>query len=486
MKAIVVTFDSLNRHLLPPYGCDWVKAPNFARLAKRALTFDRSYVCSMPCMPARRDFHTGRPNFFLRGWGPLEPFDDSMPAMLKKAGVLTHLVTDHYHYFEDGGSTYHSRYSSWDLVRGQEADPWIGQVRDPVIPANINGKGSRDNWVRREFIKETKDYPQVRTFDAGLDFIKRNHSEDQWMLHIETFDPHEPFDSPAAFQKLYPQGGGKPIFDWPAYDFVKETPEEVERVRHNYAALVSLCDSQLGRVLDAMDQHDLWKDTMLIVWTDHGYLLGEHQRWAKNCPHLWEEVSHTPFFVWDPRSGHSGERRQALVQPSIDLAPTLLKFFGLEPTSLMMGHDLAPVFESDRSVRETAFFSYHGLPLHITDGRYLYIRDYTNPEIDYHFYTLMPMAMRRLWDAKELEGAEMVDTLPITRGMPVMKIPRSQKDVWPEGAPRHRLFDLQSDPAQADPIENKEIERRLLTWAATEARRCHAPELYFSRLGIEI
>ena len=64
MKAVVVMFDSLNRHLLSPYGCDWTHTPNFKRLSERTVTFDRSYVCSMPCMPARRDFHTGRAQFF--------------------------------------------------------------------------------------------------------------------------------------------------------------------------------------------------------------------------------------------------------------------------------------------------------------------------------------------------------------------------------------------------------------------------------------
>ena len=105
----MVMFDSLNRHMLPPYGCDWVHAPNFQRLAEKTLTFDSSYVCSMPCMPARRDLHTGRPNFLHRSWGPLEPFDDSMPSMLCEAGVSSHLITDHYHYFETGGSTYHAQ-----------------------------------------------------------------------------------------------------------------------------------------------------------------------------------------------------------------------------------------------------------------------------------------------------------------------------------------------------------------------------------------
>ena len=109
MKAIMVMFDSLNRHLLQSYGCDWTRTPNFLRLARQTTQFENAYVGSMPCMPARRELHTGRPNFLHRSWGPLEPFDDSMPELLKQAGICTHLVSDHQHYWEDGGATYHTR-----------------------------------------------------------------------------------------------------------------------------------------------------------------------------------------------------------------------------------------------------------------------------------------------------------------------------------------------------------------------------------------
>src|SRR5215472_14924570 len=115
MKAIFVCFDTLNRHLLPPHGGDWVHAPNFSRLAERSVTFDNAYVGSMPCIPARRELHTGRYNFLHRSWGPLEPFDESMPEILTRYGVYTHLVSDHAHYWEDGGATYHNRYRSWEI-----------------------------------------------------------------------------------------------------------------------------------------------------------------------------------------------------------------------------------------------------------------------------------------------------------------------------------------------------------------------------------
>lgn len=132
MKAIMITYDSLNRRFLSPYGCDWVKTPNFDRLAARCVTFDNSYAGSLPCMPARRELHTGRLNFLHRSWGPLEPFDDSMPQILKENGIHSHLTSDHYHYWEDGGCTYHTRYKTWECSRGQEGDPWKAIVEPDI------------------------------------------------------------------------------------------------------------------------------------------------------------------------------------------------------------------------------------------------------------------------------------------------------------------------------------------------------------------
>ena len=80
MKAIVVMFDTLNRHFLPNYGCDWTHAPNFERLGDRAVTFDNAWVGSMPCMPARRDMHTGRLNFLHRSWGDYLYWDTELDS----------------------------------------------------------------------------------------------------------------------------------------------------------------------------------------------------------------------------------------------------------------------------------------------------------------------------------------------------------------------------------------------------------------------
>src|SRR4029077_5853354 len=104
------------------------------------------------------------------------------------------------------------------------------------------------------------------------------------------------------------------------------------------------------------------------VWTDHGFLLGEHESWAKVWLPFYEEIAHTPFFVWDPRRGQQGGRRNSLVQPSIDLGPTLLDFFGVERAPEMLGHSLADVIAADIPVREAALFGMHGTQVNVTDG----------------------------------------------------------------------------------------------------------------------
>ncbi|MEZ4658162.1 MAG: sulfatase-like hydrolase/transferase [Caldilineaceae bacterium] len=312
MKAIMVMFDSLNRHMLPPYGADWVHAPNFQRLAQRTVTFDNAYIGSMPCMPARRELHTGRYNFLHRSWGPLEPFDDSMPEILKNHGVYSHLITDHQHYWEDGGCTYHNRYSSYEFVRGQEGDLWKGHVNPPVeIPPMNRASGSdpsgqmairmwRHDWINRSYMPAPAQQPQPQTFQLGLEFMRANHQADNWYLQIETFDPHEPFFSHEEYKKHYPHEYDGPHFDWPSYGPVTEPPEQVQHGRYEYAALVSMCDAQLGKVLDLMDELGMWGDTLLIVCTDHGFLLGEHESWGKLVQPWYNENAHTPLFIWDP------------------------------------------------------------------------------------------------------------------------------------------------------------------------------------------
>jgi arylsulfatase A-like enzyme len=497
MKAIMLMFDSLNRHLLGAYGCDWTVTPNFQRLAERTVRFDASYVCSMPCMPARRDLHTGRPNFLHRSWGPLEPWDDSVPQMLKQAGVHTHIVTDHQHYWEEGaGGNYLAKYTTHAMVRGQEGDPWYGMVPPPPVPANAIGRNAVDNaWnamdrVNRTQMQREQDMPIGQTFANGLDFIRRHADQDDWLVQIETFDPHEPFftlpEHKAVYADFYERSRDL-IFDWPGYERVKESPEEVELMRHNYAALLTLCDRQVGRVIDLMDELELWDDTMLVVWTDHGFCLGEHDCWAKCWLPFYEEIARTPFFMWDPRARVRGESRQALVQPAIDLGPTLLEFFGLEPTADMVGKPLRPVVERDEPLRETAVFGIFGGQVNITDGRYVYMRGPASEDNQPIFeYTLMPAHMREAFAVEELQVNELADPFPFMKGVRPVRIPGRMMRTSHNHPDRGRtvLFDLQSDPGQARPLDDPALEARFADALRAQLRDLHAPAEQFERLGL--
>ncbi len=498
MKCVMVMFDSLNRRMLHPYNTSsFVKTPNFARLAQRTVTFDRSYVCSMPCMPARRDLHTGRPNFLHRSWGPLEPFDDSMPAMLGQRGVHTSLITDHYHYFEEGGATYHTKYNTWEFFRGQEGDPWRGLVGGAVMK-NAHGRHNAvDRWhtqdrVNRTFIREEQQWPQAQTFSAGEQFIRRNVGADNWFVQIETFDPHEPFYSHRAYKDLYAEHyskwreAGGLHWDWPDYDMVKESPELVEHMRHEYASLMSMCDRKLGDVLDLFDELDLWKDTMLIVWTDHGFLLGEHECWAKLWMPFYDEVAHTPFFVWDPRCGKAGERRQSLVQPSIDLPVTLLRYFGVEPTNDMIGCDLAATVANDQAVRQAAMFGIFGGQVNVTDGRYVYMRSAAREEnLPLFEHTLMPTHMRGPFSVKELAGKiELAQPFTFTKGCSITRVP--SRPFWGKHPDIRKtlLYDLQTDPLQQSPTQDPAVEGTMAQHLVSLMRQCDAPASQFERLGL--
>jgi arylsulfatase A-like enzyme len=429
-------YDSLNRAMLEPYGCDWTKTPNFKRLAERTVTFDNCYAGSLPCMPARRELHTGRYNFLHRSWGPLEPFDDSMPEILKRNGVYTHLVSDHTHYWEDGGGTYHTRYTTWENVRGQEGDTWKGQVQDPVMPdtpfsayfaraaqaMKVTGSGIyRQDEVNRLYLDTEEKMPQAVTFAKGLEFIEKNREQDNWFLQIETFDPHEPFFASQRFKDMYPDPDytGKD-FDWPPYSPVNEGEDVVEHGRKQYAALLSMCDFYLGTVLDMFDKYDFWKDTMLIVNTDHGFLLGGHGWWGKSIMPAYDEIVHTPLFVWNPKLGVKGERRNALVQ-TIDLAPTILEYFGAEIPKDMQGKPLSAVIESNAAIREYALFGYHGAQVNITDGKHVYMRSAVNADSLYE-YTLMPAHMKGMFTPKELSSIALAGPFSFTKGCRVMKL----------------------------------------------------------------
>lgn len=481
MKVLFLLFDSLNRLMLEPYGGKILETPNFRRLAEKCVTFDNHYIGSMPCMPARRDMQTGRHTFLHRSWGPLEPFDNSFPELLKTKGAYSHLISDHYHYWEDGGATYHTRYNSFDFIRGQESDPWkvlldspIERIREKYHPSQ-NDPNSKQNpynyMINREFIKAEADFPSVKCFEAGFEFLDKNRNADNWLLQIETFDPHEPFFAPDRFKEKFKTDYDGAILDWPRYERVTEPQDQIDELRANYFALLGLCDDLLGKVLDYFDEHDMWDDTALVLTTDHGFLLGEHDWWAKNRMPLYEEISHIPLFVHHPdHRSKAGERRNSLTQ-TIDLMPTFCDLFGAEIPPEVQGKSLLPLLDDDTPTRSASIFGYWGGGINVVDGRHTYFcypRDMQNQEL--YQYTLMPAHMTKMFTVEELKSASLVGPFDFTKGVPLLRVAhRSKADTkthsyhFPEKMEDTNtvLYDLDADPGQTSPVNDPSIITRL-------------------------
>ncbi len=453
-------FDTLTRNHLAPYGGDAI-TPNFSRLAKESVQFDNFYVGSMPCMPARRELHTGRYNFLHRSWGPLEPFDFSAMQALHQNGVHTHMVTDHKHYWRDGGATYHTRYSTFEFIRGQEGDCWKGQVEKP----QISWQGMEDDETRRrragrmtqDLINRAAMPTQAehfthRTIAAGMEFLDTNQDQDNWFLQIECFDPHEPFFVP---EKYLAQYGCKPgEFDgWVPYYCGAPGGENDDKARKFYQALITMCDDYLGQVMDKLKALNLWEDTLFIVCTDHGFLLGEHDWWGKNIMPVYNEIANTPFFIRDPRCKVTGERRSALAQ-TIDIPATLLEYFNVERPATMTGKPLRPVIENDSPIHDHALFGYFGGHLNITDGESVYMRCPREQGKEHLFeYTLMPTRIDSPFNVKELTDIRIHPGFDFTRGAQVMQIPASfgYLNPWRFG---DKLFDVKRDPQQSQPLDD--------------------------------
>ena len=485
MKAIMVMFDSLNRRLMQPYGGDWVHTPNFARLAGRAVTFDNAFIGSMPCMPARRELHTGRYNFLHRSWGPLEPFDDSMPQLLDDNGVHSHLVTDHQHYWEDGGATYHTRFTTHEFNRGQEGDPWKGLVEAGVARDDNRYFRTRlQDQVNRRYLDQESLMPQAQTFAKGIEFMRANAAADDWYLQIETFDPHEPFFTQPGWKEQYPHDYDGDIGDWPPYARVSESAEDIQHMRYEYAALMTMCDHYLGTVLDAMDELNLWDDTMLIVNTDHGFLLGEHDWWAKMRMPWYNELANIPLFVWDPRAGIAGERRKSLAQ-TIDLPATLLEYFDVERPPDMQGVPLRETIVSDSPVREAALYGIHGGHINVTDGRHVYMRaaaDEANAPL--YNYTLMATHMRHRFGVDELGDIKLQAPFDFTKDCPTMKIgAQPLPGRWLSDF-ETLLFDVDADPGQLTPISDAAVEADMTEKLVGLMRENDAPSEQYERLGL--
>jgi hypothetical protein len=292
---------------------------------------------------------------------------------------------------------------------------------------------------------------------------------------------------------MYPTDYDGPILDWPVYKRVTETPEEIAEIRANYAALTTMCDEYFGKLLDFFDENDMWKDTCLVLTTDHGFLLGEHDWWSKNRMPVYDEIAHIPLMIYHPEfSNQGGTRRKALTQ-SIDIMPTLLDLHDKEIPEDVLGKSLLPLLEHDHDIREAVIFGYFGAACNITDGRYVYYRYPERLTADgLYEYTLMPTRMTSRFSIKELADATLANPFNFSKGVPLLKLkPRTNEvgdTIEVQGMnfedTQTRLYDLWADPKQTSPINDPKVEARLVATMIDLMHEADAPAELFDRFDL--
>ena len=488
MKTILILMDSLNRNYLKTYNEEAATiTPNICQFAQESLVFNKHFIGSAPCMPARRDLLTGRLNFLERRWGPIEAFDKTITKALRNKGVFCHIVTDHCHYTETGGENYLQEFNTWDYVRGQEYDPWVSRVT-PIRDWNLEHYGVIfDQYeANRTLFKEEKDYPTQRTFAAACDWIENNKDEDNYFLQVEVFDPHEPFDTPQEYLDLYGDNYDGPRFDCSTYRAVTEPEEAIKHLQNRYRATLTMADKWFGRLIDKLKETGNYDDTLIIFTTDHGHLLGEYGFTGKNYMHGYNQLSNIPLMVRFPGGPH-GQRTDVLSQ-GIDLAATILDYFDIPKLDTMTGTSLLDTFHGKpQKTRDCLLFGWFGGAINIFDGRYTYFRAAVREDNTPLFnYCSMPTTLLQFMGNDVVDDIEMGRFLKYTN-FPVYKIPAK----FPIGHLRSRehisdtlLFDTLTDYEQKRPLKDPLIEAEMEQKLVKMMHWADAPDEQFERVGL--
>ncbi len=378
-NAVVILLDSLNRHLLGAYGSTEFETPNLDRLAQRSVRFDRHYAGSLPCMPARHDILCGSLDFLWRPWGSIELWERPITDHLRAAGVVTMLVSDHPHLFEAGGENYHTDFSAWDYQRGHEGDLWKTRPDASWLGAPSFGRGHMPYDNSRGWFRDESDFPGPRTLRAAAEWLDRDAPHhDRFLLFVDEFDPHEPFDTPEPYASMYdPEWEGAHLI-WPPYTRGAVangviTEREGKQVRASYGGKLTMIDAWLGRILDVLDRTDRWADTAVIVCTDHGHFLGEKDIWGKPAVPVYEPLGHIPLFIAWP--GVAPAAIDALTT-SVDLFATLVEMFGVTTVAHRThGRSLVPLLRGETSrVRDHALSGVWGREVHLITDTVKYVR----------------------------------------------------------------------------------------------------------------
>jgi iduronate 2-sulfatase len=390
-NVLFISVDDL-RPELGSYGNTIVKTPNMDRLAARGVTFTRAYCQQAVCSPSRTSLLTGRRPDATQVWD-LEthfrvalPDAVTLPQQFRANGYHTAALSKIYHHgFEDGRSWSEPHwYPGGQTVDTDPAD-WRRRVvkrYGPGVteffpPAGVTSAGPK----RAAFEMSTRAEDDLPDGFTAAEAVKRLHAlkekNQPFFLAVGFLKPHLPFVAPKKYWDLYdptkiptpstdrlpdgaPEFAGHSSGELHTYANVPAgnpiPPEFARTLRHGYYASISYTDAQVGRVLDALDREGLAKNTIVVLWGDHGWHLGDHGLWNKHSN--FELAARSPLIVAAPGAPSAGKKSAALVE-FVDVYPTLCDLAGLTAPKELDGVSLRPLLANPNgSVKKIAVSQY--------------------------------------------------------------------------------------------------------------------------------
>ena len=365
-NVLFIAVDDLNCRIAC-YGDPIARTPNLDRLAKRGVMFRRAY-CQYPlCNPSRASLMTGlRPDTTrvhdLRGRLPLHPPRRGHPPATVPPERLLRRPR------RASSTTTASRARSAPTARttprpGTTSSTPIGRDKTEESSIHLLTKGGYKNTIGFAMAWLDMDGPDEDQTDAkGVTETIRlleEHKDKPFFIGMGFFRPHTPWIAPKKYFDLYPLESIK----LPARDAASEKalPDIARNIRPDdyglsqkdlkdcvraYYAAVSFVDAQVGRLLDALDRLGLADRTLIVFWSDHGFLLGEHGQWQKQL--LFDPSPRTPLIVYDPAAKGNGTPCDRAVE-LLDVYPTVADWAGLEKPKHLEGYSLRPLLDAPAS-----------------------------------------------------------------------------------------------------------------------------------------
>ena len=379
LNLILLVADTFRRDNLECHGSKWIECPNLNKFARDSIIFEDFYPEGMPTVAIRRTLWTGRriiPCHYFRqsepvqapGWHDLYNEDVTLSETLLEAGYIPHLICDIAH-LQRPGRSFQRGYRSYEWIRGQEADSYGTAPHNPLdvsdvvpddylaISPGLRGFLSQYKVNRQRWQKEGDSLVEIVAYAANR-WLTENRDQRPFFLHVESFDPHEPWDPPAAFlEKYMPNAKGHTWIE-PPYADIRLPEEAKQRMRANYAGETACVDHWFGQILTTIEDLGLFDNSIVVFLADHGTLLGEQEQFLKGPARIRGQVTRIPLLIRMPGKQYAGKRVSGFAQVP-DLMPTLLSLLGLKSPSRVTGSNFWPLVTGEsRGIRDFVVQSY--------------------------------------------------------------------------------------------------------------------------------